>query len=295
MGDRQISDSFLEKLKNEYRGMIEYLKKDKYLALLLRGEQVIVYYKGFKLFGLSKDGTFEPGNADKLTAPVLQKTKEDWQEYFYEAKGFVDTYKIREKDQPEKEIQQQILWENNFFTKRTDYIILDMEYVIGQDENKETGRADIVAAFWPGRTRSNMQLALIEVKIGEAAVSGDAGVDIHYKDIVNFFKTDIKKTCKDMSTIAQQLRHLGLIPVLDKVKTDIEITADKPQFIFALANYNQKSKRLKNALKNIKHESSNSSFELLFAESSFMGYGLYRNSMKTFEKFTEYLDPKKSH
>jgi hypothetical protein len=59
------------------------------------------------------------------------------------------------------------------------------------------------------------------------------------------------------------------------------------QFILVLANYNQHSTRLKTALTGI--DEKNLPFKLLFATSSFMGYGLYEESIVPLGQFKKLL------
>ncbi len=210
----------------------------------------------------------------------------------------------------EKDIQQLMFKENSYnnIANETDYFIFDIEYDNGEIvENidgqikKSKPRFDAVAICLPnydrkfGKTSKTVNLALIELKAGLNAISEReedaineennkngkkkkaASLSDHYNDAITFTKnTDKEKFLAEMKKVFKQMVDLGLINIKaspDKIslneKSEIE-------FIFVLANYNDRSKKLAVALQKMDE---NVSFKTYFATSSFMGYGLYKECM----------------
>lgn len=182
----------------------------------------------------------------------------------------------------EREFQQVIARENNNIGKisnGTDYFIADIEFA---DEN---ARFDMVALKWlsEGATRkdpSKVSLALIEVKYGDGTLKGSAGIAKHLADFKTFLDDEEKvwEFCEDMSNVFAQKCQLGLVDWLKEHQYEVTISPDKPEAIFIFANHDLDSTILQNEIK--KMNLSNYSFPILYANASYMGYGLYENQMK---------------
>ena len=82
---------------------------------------------------------------------------------------------------------------------------------------------------------------------------------------------------KDMIAVFKQKLELGLITMTDNAYKNKEfVVNDRIEMAFILANYKTASKQLRNEL-----ESSQYKDEFKFMTSSFMGYGLYSNFIKS--------------
>ena len=61
MRKRQLSSSFLKMLlEGNYRPVLKMIKEDDTIDMEMRGDSVIIYYRGGKLFELYENGTLIP-------------------------------------------------------------------------------------------------------------------------------------------------------------------------------------------------------------------------------------------
>lgn len=164
----------------------------------------------------------------------------------------------------------------------TDYYIADIEYVDGHS------RFDMVALKWlsKGTVRkdtSKVSLALIEVKYGDGALTGSAGIQKHLDDFQAFLNDQVKLSafCEDMSGVFKQKCRLGVIDGLKEGQFEVKISSAEPEVIFIFANHDPDSKILEKILKDI--DIAKYKFPVLIANSSYMGYGLYTEHMSTME------------
>jgi hypothetical protein len=142
-------------------------------------------------------------------------------------------------------------------------------------------------------------MTLIEVKQGENAVetkeikdkngqtSFSAGLKKHYDDFIKFKENTeyVNEVAKDMLTVLKQKADLGLIKGLEKlfVKGDNEVNPElnpTPDFLILLANYHHYSTILSRECKELPDDCK-------FILSSFMGYGLYKDFIKSKKEMEE--------
>lgn len=288
MKNRSISERFFNELKSgKYQNILQAVKQDDDLIVCLRGDYITIYYKSMRILEISKNGKYD---VDKNYGILPPNDATNWIEYFKNAKFAITSHnKSKQINKLEKEVQQAIVKENNASSicNETDYFIIDIEYT----QSEFNGRFDALAVYWPKNKRKNgydLQLAFIEVKAGNNAISGASGVAKHYKSVIEFLNNLTKNNEKeqfiqDIEKMITQQRDLGLWNIPNN-KHEITLSRlSKPQLIFILANYNQKSTALRNELNlfsNINKEYNNElPFELKFATSSFVGYGLYDSGM----------------
>jgi hypothetical protein len=135
----------------------------------------------------------------------------------------------------------------------------------------------------------------MEMKYGDGALEGSAGLLKHLKDI-DALVSDRTKYSHLLRTIGSQfnqLEELGLIHFnhsLRAGKIDLSVE-DKPEVIFILANHNPRSTKLNSILNDERvavYEKS-PHFDLRFFVSSFAGYGLHLDSMLTLSEFRKLL------
>lgn len=291
---RSISEKFREELKTgSLLKLLEYVLKDDTLCLELRGEAVNIYYRGgslFKIdnkFNLTFDTKYQDlNNEDKKLNPNPGVEEAVNNIPFY--KKAMDRW-FNEKPKYEREFQQIILRENNNsgnISRATDYYITDIEY----QDNENNSRFDMVAFKWlsNGAVRKNtnaLSLAFIEVKYGDNAMGGSAGIKKHLDDLKTFIsdKEKLDEFKKDMEQVFTQKCELGLMDGLNENQFKISLSDDEPEVIFIFANHDPDSKRLNNILSEI--NVSDYPFKILIAQSSYMGYGLYADNMIPLEKF----------
>ena len=282
---RQLSQSFLEMFMptGKYHVITECVKEDPYLDFEMRGNSVMIYYRGGRVLCIRDNGEIiglDPQYIYNKITSVLQPDINCINEYFFKVKSIVDKYECHEKMHlGEKEIQQRVVYENNLSVNAqdTDYFIADTEW-----QNSDLGgRADIVAFRWhrSGNKRpSKVQLTLIEVKQGANAIKGDCGLAEHYSDFLNLKGNAelTKELGKDMLTILIQKQNLGLIKGIDQylINGKVPLIVEEVDFVFLLANYHHYSTNLCQEIQKLPEDSK-------FFVSSFTGYGLYHQFVKT--------------
>ena len=285
---RQLSQSFLDMFKptGKYHVITECVKEDPYLDFEMRGNSVMIYYRGGRVLCIGDNGEIiglDPQYIYNKKMSVPQPDINCINEYFFKAKSIVDKYECHEKMHlGEKEIQQRVVYENNLSVnaQNTDYFIADTEW-----QNSDLGgRADIVAFRWfrSGNKRPlKVQLTLIEVKQGTNAIKDDCGWAEHYSDFLNLKGNAelTKELGKDMLTVLIQKQFLGLIKGIDQylINGKVPQIVAEVDFVFLLANYNPYSTVLNQEIQKLPEESK-------FFVSSFMGYGLYYPFVKTKEE-----------
>lgn len=294
----EFFNAFLEE-GSECNRILEIVKNDNDLMMFLRGDYVTVYYKSLRILEIKSGNRFFVHE----NYGIDPNKRESWERYFEEAKTALDRHTKKNKEKLEKEVQQRIVRENNYGRNAvgTDYYVFDIEYV---HPKYNTGRFDALAFCWPTGKRKKgdgLQLAFIEVKAGEGAIDGDSGVFGHYQSVAAFLealnKDEQEKTAflNDMNTLIEQLRQLGLLKILTSNSREEnlhQVTVSKeakPQLIFALANYNTNSTKLKAELQSIreynKERNTPLPFELLFATSPGIGYAFYSKYMLGIDAF----------
>lgn len=274
MKKRSISNSFLEQLKTgSLKSITDYVRVDPYLDLELRGDRVMIYYRGGKVLTVYDNGSLT-GLADEYyllpdTERILPSI-EGLHDYLAHAKHIVDIYESMQNSKlGEKEIQQRVVYENNLSVNadNTDYFIADVEWA---DNDDLGGRIDIVAFRWNHMEHCKriVQLTLMEVKQGEDAIrtngENSPGLKKHYNDYLKFKEKpeSVNRLAKDMLLVLKQKKELGLVKGLDnlfekkvtekdawgnEMQRQVEVEPKietEPDFLFLLANYHYYSKYL---------------------------------------------------
>ena len=170
-------------------GLLNLVLQDTTLELEMRGTRsASIYYRGDRLLCIEWDGTQyvlhfdtnycrhgqnlsgQPSIAEAIEqVPIYKQAMDRW---------------FSEYPKYEREFQQLVERDNNRhgeISHATDYYIVDTEFVY------EDARFDMVAVHWPsiGVVRKNLhapKLVFIEMKYGDGALSGTAGLMDHLKD-----------------------------------------------------------------------------------------------------------------
>lgn len=123
------------------------------------------------------------------------------------------------------------------------------------------------------RATSRISLALIEVKYGDGALKGTAGIEKHLEDFQAFLsdREKVSDFCRVMSLVFSQKCRLGLVDGLNEKQYDVKISSLDPEVIFLFANHDPESKILPAVLKEVKPNKY--PFPILVANASYMGYG----------------------
>jgi len=194
----------------------------------------------------------------------------------------------------EREVQQMILRDNNIdkLAKYTDYYISDIEY-----SNTENGsRFDIVGIKWTSdpnirKNRNFPHVSLMELKYGDGSLAGDSGIIKHFQDIDKFVSSSkYKSFVKEVEIQFNQKIELGLVFEQTKpVKFNVDA---KPEFVLIFANHKAASSVLDRELKDALNQFPNikTKLDVRIAQSSFVGYGLYEQSMIDSDTYIKGLD-----
>ena len=292
MKKRQLSPNFLTMLlKGAYYNILKMVQEDDSVDMEMRGESVIIYYRGGKLFELYENGTLVSLDDQYGTTQTVLSIDNIIQ-YSQEAKHLIDRYQTKVKrNLGEKEISQRIVQENNYspYSIDTDYFIVDMEFNDGK-------QFDLVALKWEATKTAHQTkkctLALLETKQGYKTLRSskvNPGLNRHYSGYMEFVQSDgIKDFKNDMLEIFKQKCILGLINGINGENDNLNVDANTKfqlsediEFVVILANYKQASRNLANELKEIPKDNC-----CKFSQSSFMGYGLYSDYMLNFEQFS---------
>jgi hypothetical protein len=311
---RALSQTFMANLLNQdglLRPILERTKQDHTLMVSIREGYINIYYRGGNILRVKENhnGSYNAFfdneyNKSGLQCPVLpgtietQESAKSWVDSFQALKGIMDIY-FSENSKPEREFQQLVARENNFSTiaNQSEYFISDIEFA----DSDFGARFDLLALRWLASQRkspSNCRPALIEMKYGDGALSGDAGVLKHLKDINELISNRAKYEAliEMMEMQFNQLDKLGLI-TFNRVAnwTKIKLDADpKPEIIFLFANHNPRSSKLSAILNSpeIEEYEHSSNFDLKFYVSSFAGYALHADTMVSLSQFRELLKNK---
>jgi hypothetical protein len=323
---RALSEQFLEDLKSgSLRLLNKVIKHDETLCLEIRSNYINVYYRGGSLFRVENrngysfsfdqkylnhgiDCGFEPLDLSRF------QTIDDYVNGIALFKREMDLWFSVHRKQ-EREIQQVILRENNFsiISNDTDYFICDIEYAknesVEKDEHisKEGSRFDMVGVKWLSKSldrknKDSISLAIFELKYGDGAMTGSAGILKHFKDLDNFMtKGKHVELMDEAESQFNQKYYLGLIQVTrsskendfegvyEKIKINRNI---KPEYILIFANHKPEStilhRELSDAIK--AYPQLLDKVDIKIAHSSMMGYGLYADHMVDIKDFLGIID-----
>jgi len=293
---RGISEKFIKDLKEgELARILNKVNSDDTLCLEIRKNYVNIYYRGGNMLRIEPLGSsykihFDINYCKHNIAPSIYEDKlisnssaEQWAASIPYIKAEMDLW-FFEHQKSEREYQQLILRDNNqsIVAGDTDYFIADIEYA-----NSENGsRFDLLAVKWLStaverKNPSKVNLSVMELKYGDGAIGGTAGIVKHFMDMEKFFKDSNKLTnlYNEVEVMFNQKLELGLIKGTSKaIKLDRN---QKPEFILLLANHKPSKTLVQRELKKAIEEYG-ALLDLVtirVATANCLGYGLYEDNM----------------
>ena len=307
---RELSRDFLSDLKNEDGALypiLERVKLDHTLMLAIRSNYINIYYRGGNLLRINQTGKrpyqafFDyKYNIFQKPLPVFaaniqnQEDAQTWVNGFPQLKETMDFY-FSKYNKSEREFQQLIARENNFssISNESEYFIADIEFA----DSDLSARFDLLAIRWLATHRQDgrkCRAALMEMKYGDDALGGKAGLLKHLQDIDAIISGQkYPVLLRTIETQFNQLLELELLKFHQCSNgTRVKLTGeDKPEVIFILANHNPRSTKLRSILEDpeITAYEQSRRFDLKFYVSSFAGYGLHADGMLTLTEFRELL------
>lgn len=321
---RELSPKMLTDLQTGIlHPFLDSVKSNNTLDFQIRNKNFNIYYRGGSLIRVSelKGNYYLKFETKYLANPILpaylpisstsdyknvlistQKDAQDWVTSFPYLKDQMDLW-FGKHPKNEREFQQVVARENNYsrISKSTDYFILDIEYAKSTDigTTRTSARFDLVACKWlsSGSARkktTNLGLSFIEMKFGDGAFSGKAGLIDHIKDILSFLKESsfLPSIKNEMTDVFNQKLDLGLINNQKKISS---FGDNKPEYIFLLANHDPDSSRLINELNKLNASPLLDEFskyaDLKFSTANFHGYGLFQEGIYNLQEFmTKFKD-----
>lgn len=301
---RKLNPEFITALKDGILNpFLERVKKDKTLCLEIRENYLNIYYRGCSISKIAQNKdtktytySFDEAYFKKETAKLPNKNiakieaSKAWINCFPILKNIIDM----SPKGGEREFQQLVVRENNDgdIGNSSDYFICDIEYALG----KARGRFDLIAVKWRSKgeerkKNKNIGLAFIEMKYGDGAIGGEAGIKKHIRDFTQFLTENSDKIFDEMKNIYNTKIELGLMSGGKKKIESIQRIdkLNKPEIILLLANHDPEKSGLKTILKELKDSKEYEEFcevaELKFSVSSFMGYGLYEEGLYDLDTF----------
>jgi hypothetical protein len=266
---------------------------DSSLCLELRQNYVNVYYRGGNLMKVSRvpsgyaaffddnyfKGTVPPGSIPE--APIQQPAHvAAWLAALPWLKQGMDLFRGRHPNS-ERDVQQMILRDNNFggVARDTDYYVCDIEYA------SRHGRFDAVAVHWPSIGRERMKqggrrLVLAEVKYGDGALGGRAGLHAHITDVNEHLAdpSNVAALKVEMVHVFNQKRTLGL---MDCGRDLLSFSDEPPLLLLILVNHKPAKSRLRKLLRTLPRSTH---ADLRIATGCLLGYGLYDPAIVTVEE-----------
>ncbi|MBD5318996.1 MAG: hypothetical protein HDR85_08495 [Bacteroides sp.] len=307
---RVLQEKFFKWLQTDQYGLLKTISQYDCLSIQFSesensNSELKVYFKGCLILTISDkivDNdklTFEEladsyykkePNANRITEIVNKGVSiSNLEEYLDCVIGFLSR---RNNDGSEKDIRQRITYVNNRGPEATstDYFVIAEEYQI---ENES--RFDLVTLRWrsDGNIRKNfsskqsdLEIVIFELKRGIKAIKD---LKKHSTDFMNLisndekvskFKLDIIKMFVQQASLKgffnteiKCMKYVELLSTTEREKEIEDIATKIPvKFGIIISDYNQDSTGLKEEIEKIQDD-------FLFARSSFMGYGLYKESM----------------
>lgn len=307
---RALSQSFIDLLKDPANDILQTISRYRDLSVTFSpGNALKVYYLGCRVLTITEHA-LKYGKSFKALSPDYfdgecpfgsEVRVSNLTDYLKSVIGFLNS---SDKITDETAVRQEIARVNNRSREAndTDYFIVDQEHRVVFNGKQPT--FDLVALYWPSErtcrkqfdvAKSKLEIVIFELKQGGKAVGSssnskskrkNADLKSHLADFNRFmadptrvlnFKRDI------IRMFVQQCSLTGFynqaeIPALKHAakKSDAEIEeiakSINVRFGLIISDYNGDSTVLSEQLGMMEGD-------FLFAKSSYMGYGLYRNRM----------------
>lgn len=287
--------------------LLDYVQSDDTLDLEFRGEgRANIYYRGGSLFCIERSGDGYTLTFDTKYCTACDEGMEKTPS-LRAAVGLIPLYKhamdvwFVKNRKYEREFQQLVVRENNrhgAISHASDYYIVDIEYAynVNVSDKKTQARFDMIAVKWLSKSNERQNpsaptLAIIEMKYGDGALGGSAGLKKHLEDFGTLVKNgELDDFCADYSNVFNQKCALGLIP--GKESARIKITQRDIELIFLIANHDPDKTGLATIVAEIADLTMEYPYPIRFAYASMMGYCLYADQMKSLEEMQEFLNKK---
>lgn len=312
VGQRGLTETpFIQDLlQGKLTPLLKRVKRDTSLDLEIRQDYLNIYYRGGNLLRVSKDHKgvgysaffdtkYGPSIKSTLPGKLIEKETdaEAWLARIPLLKDTMDLW-FGSNRKDERAAQQMVVYENNVGPSAggSDYFIIDIEY-----DNHIGARFDLVALKWDSNATARKlqgnyrpKVTAVEMKTGDGALNGSAGLLEHYRQWEAFFDDPAQGQAfkAEMLRVFAQKRQLGLIPGLKNNHNEVKTVEADVDVVFLLANHDPASRKLLAAVDGIqeKMKAKPPKFNIRFATATFMGFGLYSQNILSLEDFRAQLE-----
>ncbi|MDF2606659.1 MAG: hypothetical protein K0S34_854 [Bacillales bacterium] len=285
-----FKNGFLSSLTNLVKSdstlNMEFRCKTKSINIYYRGGNILRVTKSINdTYNIYFDRNYLANHEYIEGLPKKVRSSEDiseWINSFPILKDSMDKF-FTKTQKNERLFQQMVVYDNNVsnIARSTDYYICDTEFVINDTQ------FDIIGVRWPSssverKNNEKLKLAIIEMKYGDDAITGDSGIVDHFSKFTKI-ADELPRIARSAECNFNCKLELGLIDCGKSIKS---IMSDNPDYILLLANHDPQKTNLKNELIKLK-QLNNERFDVKIATASCMGYGLYQENMIDLDTFIQ--------
>lgn len=307
---RGLSNEFREHLRSGHlRPLLNRVYGDATLDMEIREQAVNIYYRGGSLLKVAPvprkpsmytftfDSNYSPDKTATdlgLPSPTVHSATDAtaWVESIPRLKDTMDLW-FGKHPKDERALQQMVVWENNDspWAGGTDWFIVDIEY-----DNHQGARFDLVGLCWESSASPRKlakdyrpRLTILEMKTGDGALTGKAGVEAHLRQLHQFLGDAgrVQSFKQEMLAVFAQKRELGLIRSLRSNKNAVRALNDEIDVVFLIAGHDPASGKLDRILDVLQRDGATAipGARLSLCRANFMGYGLYRENVRDIAEF----------
>jgi hypothetical protein len=231
----------------------ELVIADRDLLLEIRAGYIDIYFKGNGLIKIKQraEGVSEyrVSTHEKFAQGLKNKTlsnDDDVKSLIEQLPGVKHQISVHKPYASEIEIEHFLIRMNNREQSvNSEYFAVDRQGVYGPNND----RIDVLAVCWPRadrRTKSNLALCVMEVKLAMGAVIGEVGGQL--KKYQSMLERDLPAVAADAQALLRDKIELGLLGTDRRLQTlstlEISTRMDDVRFVLVLAEQNPFSKSL---------------------------------------------------
>jgi hypothetical protein len=211
--------------------LLTAIQNDKELLFEIRKGKAIIYYSGCKIIEISVTGSLSID--EKYARTARRKTNKNqfqvnknaegllkdlnsqkrnyalWIKHLDSVKKILSDYRKNVTPNDEREKQQRIATANDSFN--SDIVILDTEYAVREFKKRSSHLAKVDMVGICKNSDGKYDIVLIELKVGDKALTGKAGIGSHVRDIDTILKHRTSDLKKSVSNIIGTKHKLGLL------------------------------------------------------------------------------------
>lgn len=274
--EQHLSDD-LEKIyfgNSELRKLIE---SDNELIFAVRKNEIHIYYLGGRILKITKANKMlrfsfalkyakKKRGSDELNeyGDIIKELNANpynidlWIKHFGDLKRSMQYYRKNVSPNAERQLQQILELNNRDFNGEV--IVVDNEYGVREvhDRSSKLCKVDLVAVY---KDSGKYKICLIELKCGDDAIDGKAGISDHIKD----YKKFLDKRKKDIiASVNNLIEYKRANKFLSNVPSAIELDEEDTEICVSILCYDLPDRKRDNALSAIKETGKDITFDLYY-------------------------------